>query len=202
MKAKDQLVLESLYDGILVEQQFLTEGLTDGVASWIWSLVEKKFPQLAQATEKALRELIKTQNLEQATSIIAQAFQQAPTTTNEGIKTSLGAGLRACLNAATPYLQSVQGLASSIKDLPNLLDPQSFVDAIMHLVPDVMEALTTFMHSIGSGNIEDINDFVTEPGKTILKKVGFAVALALLAYGTKKYMEMKKKKKQAPADLA
>lgn len=193
MKAKEQIILESLYENILVKQQFLKEGLTDNVANWIWSLVQKKFPQLAQATEKALEVLVRTKDKDQAANIIVQAFA-ASSPTNE----SLGSLVRSGISAATPYVQGVQGLVSSISDLPKLTDPEKFCRAVMHLVPDLMEALMNFVHSIGSGSIDDVQDLVENPGGTILKKVGIVVGLALLAYGTKKYVEMKQKKAKAP----
>lgn len=188
MTKKDQILLETLYKDILLEQEFLAEGLTDSVANWVWSLVEKKFPKLVEAVGNGIREIIKTKNIDQAANIIVQAFQQAPPEqTNEGLGNLINTGL----NAATPYLQSAAGLVHSIKDLPKLMNPYTFSNAILKLVPDIIESLMTFVHSIGSGNIEDIHDLVTEPTQTILKKVGIVVALALLAYGAKKYASIK-----------
>lgn len=190
MKSKDQLALESLYANIRIEQQFLTEGLTDNVANWIWSLVQKKFPHLAQATLKALEELVKTKDKDQAANVIVQAFSHTPT--NEALLDKVQQGIRTGVQAATPYVQSMQGLVSSIKDLPDLLDPQKFFSAVFRFVPDIYGSLLEFMQSVNSGNLDDINDLVTQPGATILKKVGIAVALGLLAYGAKKYMESRR----------
>lgn len=190
MISKDQLLLQSLYNNIQIEQQFLTEGLTDNVANWIWNLVQKKFPQLTQATLIALEELVKTKDKDKAADIIIQSFTRTPT--NEGVLDKMQQGIRTGIQAATPYVQSMQGLASSLKDLPELLDPQKFFSAVFRFVPDIYGSLLEFMQSVNSGNLDDINDLVTQPGTTILKKVGIAVALGLLAYGAKKYMDSRR----------
>jgi hypothetical protein len=203
MQRRDHQLLEETYNSIYVTSTILNEGITDQVATWIWNLFQKKFPELASATINAAQTLAKTKNLEDASNIIAQALSQnKQTVANEAFSDIIGkahgavsSGVSAAINAATPYVQSIQGLASSVSDLPKILNPLTYIDFVQKFWPDLLETFMTTFQELTTGVAnDDWNDWINNPKMMIAKKVGIVVLFALLAYGSKKYAENFKNK--------
>lgn len=203
MKTKTQIHLEEAYVSVQLQQTFLTEGISDKIASFIWQTFEKKFPQLAQTAEQAASTLIKTKDLDRAIDIVVQGFNRQQTTTNEGLMDTIRTGVQAATKAATPYVNSVQGLVGagidavnnlSFGDLNKLMDPNTYLSLVNKVWPDLLETFTSHFHELLSGTSnDDWSEWANNPKLMVAKKVGIVVLLALLAYGAKKYAERNKK---------
>ena len=204
MKSKDQILLEEAYSSIQLQKEFLTEGISDKIASFIWQTFEKKFPSLAQTAKEAAVTLIHTKDKDQAIDIVVQGFSKQQTPHNEGLIDKMHAGVQAATKAAAPYVQSVQGLVGagidavsnmSVGDLYKILDPNTYISLVEHIWPDLLQTFTTHFHEILSGQApDDASDWANNPEQMFAKKAGIVILLALLAYGAKKYAQRNKNK--------
>jgi hypothetical protein len=210
MKSKDQLLIEEAYNSIQITQQYLTEGVSDKIASYIWQTFASKFPDLAATAEQAATTLIQTKDLDKAIDIVTQGFNahQPANPTNEGLMDTVQKGydvaagaVRSGIDAATPYVQGVQGLIGagidavknlSVGDFYKLADPNTYLSLVNKVWPELYDTFTTHFHELLSGTSnDDWEEWAKNPKLMIAKKVGIVVLLALLAYGAKKYAERK-----------
>lgn len=185
MKSRDQQLLEEAYEQVAIQATFLEEGVGDNILQWSIELFRKKFPQLAQALDKAVEIYKTTNNIDQAGDIIAKALASQPQPTNEGIiKDTFKKGVQ----AAAPYVQSAIGLLSSPKDLLKLMNPITFIKAVRKLYQQAAIAGKNRAKRAVKGEM-GIKDYVLGPAGHAKAVTTDVVVYNLLLHGLKRYEE-------------